>query len=300
MKRKILNVLFALVLVLGLSLVMAAPAAATATTFNVVPFTLYTGDNGTAAWSTVHKYTGSSSVLLTHHATNVGSDYVQFVPAAGVTLADITTIDADPEWSFWYYASAAPGPQLELKFTDPSSSGYVEVTLMPAQVGACAINTGTEVSVLAASGRAIWYGVGETGTAFNWETEAGVYTLADVEALINAETGVADASDWVLTRVRAELWEAGARTCYIDDITIDGTTYYGLIGDAVDVAADADIISVAAGTYNAETTWPIDINHDLTVQSVAGKATTIIDPGANGQGVIAISANGVTLDGFTV
>jgi len=68
---------------------------------------------------------------------------------------------------------------------------------------------------------------------------------------------------------------------------------------------DADTLNghtlqAAPGTYNAEPAWPINVNKSLTLQSAAGAATTIIDPGANGQGAMRISADNVTVDGFTV
>ena len=36
-----------------------------------------------------------------------------------------------------------------------------------------------------------------------------------------------DCGDWVLTMVDIELWEGGARTCYVDDVTIGGQLYTG-------------------------------------------------------------------------
>lgn len=46
--------------------------------------------------------------------------------------------------------------------------------------------------------------------------------------------------------------EEGPGGAYVDDIEINGITYYGMIQDAVDTAADDDTIYVSPGTYNEE------------------------------------------------
>ncbi len=304
MKRKFVSVLLALVLVLSFSLVMAVPMATpakAATTLNVYPYTLYSGGSGTSVWSTAQTPTGSASVLLTH-TDNTDSVYVDFVPPAGETLAtfqvDITA--ATPAWSFrhfWESGKGPNGPQFELYFDDPDSTGFLEVTAVGLQnstgTGAWAVET-LDTTTLAGYGG--WGEDGISGSFFNWGP---LTALGGIEAAVNAETNVTNASDWVLTRVRVELWEDIDQYCHIDDITIAGVPYYGLIKDAIDSATAADTISVAAGTYDAETTWPIAINKQLTIQGAAGK-TSIISPGSAGQGVIAISADSVTIDGFTI
>ncbi len=269
MKRKIFNVLFALVLVLGLCLVTAVPATATVTTFNVIPFTLYADATyGTAAWSTAQHHTGSSSVLLTHDATNVGSDYVQFVPATGVTLADLGGADGTPDWSWYHYTPATQTnwSQIELRFTQPGGDADIvlDVTAMPLQnyLGTAAW---VKQSLVQATTGLLYYGTDAAGHSYSWETGSGsgkggdgvLKTVADIITAIKDNTVETDSNAvldaLVLTRVRVELWEAGTRACYIDDITIDGTTYYGHIQDAIDTASASDIISVGAGEYNRDT-----------------------------------------------
>ncbi|MBA7477680.1 hypothetical protein ES707_13094 [subsurface metagenome] len=311
MKRKTFSILIAVAFVAGLILIPAAPAAA-ATTYNVRPYTLYSGATyGTAVWSTDQHSTGSASVLLTHDAANAGSDYVQFVPNTGVTLADLGAATATSEWSWQHFTPATLNnwSQMELRFTQPGGDADIvlDVTAMPLQNHTGSGAWDKQELVQATTGL-LYYGTNAAGTGYSWEVAGGgdgiLKTVADIIAAIRANVGAdADAvlDDLVLTRVRVELWEASNRVCYIDDITIAGTTYYGLIGDAIDSnAVDDDIISVAAGTYSAETSWPIDINHALTIQSVSDAANTIITPGAAGRGVIAITVDNVTIDGFTI
>jgi len=76
---------------------------------------------------------------------------------------------------------------------------------------------------------------------------------------------------------------------------------YATITAAIVAASTGDTILVYDGTYSAEASWPIDVDKaNLTIESVYSAASTIIDPGANGQGAIEISATGVTIDGFTI
>ncbi len=300
MKGKSIRILLALVLVLSFSLVTAVPAGA-ASTLNVTPYTLDGVNASTSVWSTAQKKTGSSSVLLTHTTEGAGSVYVDFVPLATETLAtfqaDITA--ATNDWTFeWSMASAGAvnGPQIELYFDDPDSTGFLEVTAVGLQ-GVTGSGISTFVKETLASGTLAGYGgwgeAGVSGSFFNWGP---LTALSGIEAAVNGESDVTSASDWVLTRVRVELWESTTLAAHIDDIEIAGVTYYGLIQDAIDTAVASDTINVAAGTYSTETTWPIDVDKALTLQGVG--VNSIIDPGTAGLGVFEISADNVTIDGF--
>ncbi len=276
MKRKIFSVLLVLALVLGFSLVTALPAAASPGTLNVRPYTLQTGTNA-ASWSDVQKGTGSYSVLLDYASGD--NSYVQFTPLTGTTVDDMAAISDG--WSWWYYTDAANGPLMELRFTsadnvDPDGAGHVDVTVNTAEASPT-LSSGTTEEVTSAS-TCIYFGNDPTdGTSFYDNT--GSVTLAGVLAAINAEPEMTAGSDtataWELTRVRLEIgWVGSARTCYIDDIEVNGTTYYGMIDDAVDSASASDTITVYPGTYVED----ISVGTaSLTLESTAGKATTFIE-----------------------
>ena len=72
---------------------------------------------------------------------------------------------------------------------------------------------------------------------------------------------------------------------------------YCSIQDAVTDAVDGDVIQVAPGTYNEQITIA---KNNLTLQSTAGPATTIIKPTVTSAGGIFIQGDGNIFDGFTV
>ena len=84
--------------------------------------------------------------------------------------------------------------------------------------------------------------------------------------------------------------------------TVKSTTSFSIsatIQGSIDAAADGDIVVVGDGTY-VET---VDVNKSLTVTSLNGTASTIIDgSSASGEPVVDITANNVTFGngGFTV
>ena len=230
-RTKAMNIVFACALVFGLSAVLvtsqATPAVAdpAGTIYGLYPGTT----TGTATWSPVQEHSGCYSVKLDKDAAaTIGSVYVQFVPVAGKTLDGLDDIIAD-EWSFWYYLEKLPGPHMELLFEDPDSTGYAEVTIMALQA---TTNLGGwfKLDVLPTTSRVAAYGLADDeATGFTVGDPTPVLNLGEIEAAINGATGMSDTcANWELTRVRMELWEAGtdtARSCYIDDVTIDGDLY---------------------------------------------------------------------------
>ncbi len=216
-------------------------------TDEVVPaYTFDTAEDSTASWDTESEV-GDYSVLLNFVTEHT---YVDFVPDSGTTLADLTVAGGfvAADWDFWYKHSTANfGPQLELKFTEPGTSNFVDVTFMlQDQVvqGAWTSVNLTDVNF------------GNIGT-WDGSTSSSNATLADAITALGSIT----LEDYDLTKVRVELYDdpSTARTCYIDDVTIDGTTY--------DVEPDAAItIELPEGTVFADT-WG---NDDVTVQSGEG------------------------------
>jgi len=211
----------------GTTIYAAAPWVATASL-------LTAGAN----WSTTKTISGSYSALLTYS----GHTAVDFTPASGTLF---TALDTATDFGFSYYASLASsgGPQLELKFTNPANSdNTVDVTFMlqnQAVAGEWTTVTGAST-------------FGNVGT---WFGTTGV-NYASLTTLLAAVSATYDAYE--LTNVRVELYAdvTTPRTCYIDDVTIDGTTYNLEAGYEGDV--DAAGVALSGNIYkstNAGETW---------------------------------------------
>lgn len=198
----------------------------------------HTIDEGNAAWNATHEV-GTFSALL--EKTGVGdidgSVHLQFTPDYEVlTLADLqVAIDAgapgnlNPIWSFWYRNLAPVAgnyAQFELRFEDPVSEGWLEVTILPCQ-GLLGDDTFT-LRLLASTDIA---GIGgntpDGSSVFVWPPPGTLASLdTDVLAAWEAAQPGTSAAAYKLKRVRLELWEAApARTCHIDDVVINGHTY---------------------------------------------------------------------------
>ena len=179
-----------------------------------------------AAGSIVAAETGDASILITAGA-QAGSKYVQWVPQRGIRLSDLDNVVAT-KWGLWnnLQVSQSGGPQLELRFTsrdcvDPEAAGHVDVTLLAPVTG-----TGLWVhKTYDQNSTAMYYGNDPVdGTTIYNDAPAALSTI--VEAINDESVMVghdnATASNWILTRVRVELWDAGVRTCYVDDVMING------------------------------------------------------------------------------
>jgi hypothetical protein len=153
MKRKIFNVLFALVLLLGMSLVMAAPAAATTVTEPAVTLTAY--KVGVA---------GDYSIVFTTHTAMASGDTITIVFP---TLTDLTTgpytdahVTVDDGASVTVTSSAVQGGRVNIVLGDTCDAHAVTVAfttaanvLNPATVGSYTLQVYTskeEVAVTSA------------------------------------------------------------------------------------------------------------------------------------------------------
>lgn len=176
-----------------------------------------------AEWSRTQYHAGSYSVKLYKGGSgNDGSTHLEIVPPTGITMSAWTA--AITTNSFYHFCSAVTGnfAQMEFRFEDPNSEGWAEITLVPNQ------------SYLGTAAWVLQTMANDTPTGYGGHTELGTsffeWGLTDanlVETAITALDGGACApEDWILTRVRLELWEATPeRTCYIDTVTIMGTAY---------------------------------------------------------------------------
>ena len=164
-----------------------------------------------------------SAKLLKTGSGDAGSTHVQFTPPAGITMAVWQAAVTD--YAFRHnnqdVGAIANWAQMEFKFEDPNSGGWAEVTAVALQ---SIVGTGLWVLTTLANNTPSGYGgVGETGGSFfDWA----LADLSTVEAQIDLEGNVDDCSDWLLTRIRIELWEPEpARYCYIGEVTIAGVVY---------------------------------------------------------------------------
>jgi len=178
-----------------------------------------------AEWASDQYHAGDYSVKLYKDGTgDAGSTHLEIIPPAGTTMTLWTAGIATN--SFWHRRSAvnANWVQMEFRFEDPNSEAWAEITAVPQQT-----ELGNEVwaqeALVAAD---LTYGYGghtELGTAF---FEWGLATAGNaIEAAISAlDAGACAPEDWILTRVRLELWEAAPeRTVYVDTVEIMGVTY---------------------------------------------------------------------------
>jgi len=324
MKRKVFSILLTLVLVLSFSLMTAVPAAADPGTLYVRPYTLTSGGStGTAEWSTAQHHTGSYSVKM-YAPASAGDGFSKVVMPLDTTFSDLT------DFSVWVEGEAGTEQALPLlgievdestlptdvdlsggnnhaggTNVDLSSYTRVVITSQPGQMEDLSDTLVTDTS----AGFEL-YGTHDTatidvGTGRYWtiQVEDGgtnffdYFTWAEIQTALSGVTVTDVAVQLVWPQLDGD--EGGAylpvaSTVYIDDITINDTTYYGLIQDAIDTAIADDTISVAAGTYNEN----VDVDKSLTLTG-ASSATVTVNAAEPQDHVFEVTASSVTISGFT-
>ncbi len=191
-----------------------------------------------AEWSTAQKQAGDYSVRLYKGGSgDAGSTHLQLDPPAGITMQqwEDRIVATSHEYSFYYHNSAVTANflQFEFRFSDPNSDAWCEATVVTQQT-----HLGLAVwaqQALAGTDLVGYGGVGENaGSFFNWALAEDIDGLV---AYINTnEANVTACGDWVLDRVRIELWEAAPeRTSYVDTVVINGTAYTIEPGNALAV-----------------------------------------------------------------
>ncbi len=180
-----------------------------------------------AMWSTTQKYAGNRSAKLYKSGSgNAGSTHLEALfPDSSI---DVDAFLADPtDYSFWYWYSAVTGNfvQFELKFEDPNSDGWMEVTVMVHQTTLGDGPTmGWRQKALALTDAIGYGGVNETGESF-FDYDLGD-TIAEVVSGPAGQAAAPVVGDWKLRRIRLELWESEPeRTAYVDSLEVDGTVY---------------------------------------------------------------------------
>jgi len=200
--------------------------------------------DGTSEISVAAYHSEPLSCLLTGGTLANPETILFHNPVSRMRLSQLANLRSD-QLGFWFNLqdTKSPGPQMMLRFApyergEPTTqtyygggtSGLVDITIMPYQAPYTGDGTWVECAITSESAICGYYGNDPTDfTAFDGGFAGENYTLAEIEAAINAEAamtaGEDSASNWMLTMVSVELWEGGARTCYIDDVTIGGMTY---------------------------------------------------------------------------
>lgn len=236
-----------------------------------------------AEWSTAQKYAAySHSVKLSKVAGgNDGSTHLQITPPTGITMQAFEDgiEDDSKEYSFRYLNGPvdlrANFVQFEFRFEDPNSDAWCEITYVEQQNHLAAAAWGQVVVEHEGDFCGVG-GVAEDGSSFfGWGTP-GLIPVGAIVAAINDEAtfNVVDCSDWILTRVRVELWEGGTtRHSYIGEVTINSVLYtitpggtapaLSLSGPYVDVGYTEDGVSFEASVDTTdirveEEVYPID------------------------------------------
>ncbi len=153
---------------------------------------------------------------------NDGSTHVQLdLEARGLTFTQLNDSWASSGFHHFDEVTVANWAQMEFRFEDPDSPGWIELTAVPLQVDA-GIASWEDAPMADATPSGV-SGENESGVSlFNW-------TLANLSTQMGALGALCDdatCADWILTRVRVELWEATPeRTSYIDSVEVEGITY---------------------------------------------------------------------------
>ncbi len=263
MKRKFISVLLTLVLVLSFGLVTTVPVAAQAT-LNVYPLQLEEGiGSAVAEWTTTEKHSGNYAVRLdSTAASGAGEDArIRIEMPAGTTLGDIETV------SWWRYIVTGFAPHLDIELDLDGDGGYdsivddklvIQYAYNPwghsenynlgnfygAEQGAwvqtfsdSGVPTGPTAITDTTSG---WATTGAAGGPELGDANFINHTLADWKLGVTYTTNTLktiNAASLVLAlEIEVENWGAGGTNAYIDDIEINGVTYYGKIQEAIAAA----------------------------------------------------------------
>jgi len=188
-----------------------------------------------AEWSTEQLYAAyTHSVKLSKTAGgNDGSTHLQLIPPTGITFQAFEDgiTDDTKEYSFRYFngpdALRTNFVQFEFRFEDPNSVGWCEVTYVAQQNHLADITWAQEIVEHLGNLCGVG-GIAEDGSSFFGWGAPGLIPVDDIVNAINSEGtfSVVDCADWILSRVRVELWEGGTtRYSYIGEVTINNITY---------------------------------------------------------------------------
>jgi len=275
-----------------------------------------------AEWVTAQHQLGDYSVALVKTGSgDPGSTHVQFTPISTTIkfsefCADVDT-GAPTDYSYYHKESVVTSnnwTQMELKFEDPDSDGWVEITAVRQSV-AGGLAWAQEVL-----GQTTKYGCGgntpDGSSVFEWGSP--LENMAGIEAKVQGYFQAVEAGsetqllNYILTRIRIELWEpTGARTCWVDSAVIDGTAHPIEIGSVTpglslsspftDVGYTEDGVTIeytgdTADIEVEEETFPIDrVITKETVQITCNMAESTLTNISNAMAGAVLSGSILTL-----
>jgi len=184
-----------------------------------------------AEWSNTHAHQGTHSAKLYKGGTgNAGSTHIEIIPPTGETITTWVTGCAANQYTFWYYYEAGTQNwvQIEFYFEDDTvgSEGWAEITCVPHQNH---IGTATwlqyDLVTDPVCGFGGWAEIGEGAPFFDWSLVVATNKISQAVGVIDGLTP-ASCGDWVLKRIRYQLWEAGGeRSAWIDEVVLNGIAY---------------------------------------------------------------------------
>jgi len=258
---------------------------------NVIPFGLTTSGSATAEWSTDNPTTGSYSAHLeTTGSVGSGNEARAVIQASDVginTLNDLQTISWNAKGVVGYTPHVDiflnNGKVLVFEYAKVDSTDCDDSGDYPTGE----VNTFGDKGIVNNDAYA-WLSSGPAGPCGDPTFDANHMSLADWKT--------SDGTEEVLRfEIEVDNWISQSEA-YVDIVTINGTTYYGLIQDAIDAASADDTISVADGTYDEQLT----VDKDVTISGVSG---AILQPTGNDDAwdiQFVAGGSGATLEGFTL
>jgi len=197
-KRKILSILFALVLACSFSLMTAVPVSANPGGIELVA----TGDS-TATWTTEEAKFGDYSAKLTMPA---GTGWVNDNAEARIAISDVPTLSDVTGWSFWAKGLDAYYVPIEF-YIDTDGDGTVDKIIVGQKMGSMTSE---------------WVELNQTNMSMYMTWKDGY------EWLWNWSKVQSKYGDATLLRVDIGYGSLGSNeavTAYVDDFTLNDTTY---------------------------------------------------------------------------
>jgi len=197
--------------------------------------------NSRAQWSTeiVRAAAGAYSIKITKRGGAYGSTGVLFNYTGPVQTID--DFDTDTDWGFWYYRQNVSGAywmQMEYRFEDPDTTGWVDISTQTLVEGGPFMADNPEEwehEVFATDDHCFFGGWSEPDGSFSNWTPADISVVATTIDTAAASLTAADVKTWELKRVRCEIWESVPdRWAYVNSFEIAGVAYHLAPGDTTE------------------------------------------------------------------